>query len=267
MSKNKNKFVTAQEIDGYKGIKSPHARELEALGKAKVDIFMSHKKRQIKIVVENQLKGRIENLGFDEDYTVTFEFFPEVKVHILFYNFEEEDEGLGGAELKVLYSGTRAMWVPTEDSVSLLDVTLEFLENLLSISPELYGLSGKKTDLLETAIEQRKNPFRYLDQTKLTDLARFVGGKLHQEGNQWILSKRYFEGVEVLVLYNIETETLDLTYEGNNLLYLNNYARDQLGIFLLNHCLRFIAVTYPNIQIPRIVKQSFSFSYIKTHNL
>jgi hypothetical protein len=266
MSGKKKTYVTAQEVDGVKGIKSPHARELEELGKANVDLFVSHKKRQIKILVENQLKGQIEDLGFDEDYTVTFEFFPEVRVHVLFYNYEEEeDEAFGGSEIKFLYSGDRVTWVPTEDSIGLIEATLHFLENLLRITPEVHGLSGKKTDLLEMAIEQRREPFDYLNLTHLDELAGFVGGSVEQKGDSWELTKTYFEGVTVGLIYNPHEKSLELTYEGENLIGIDNYARDQLGIFLMNHCLRFIRVTYPAIEMPQIVKQAFSFSYIKTH--
>ncbi|MFX1298316.1 MAG: hypothetical protein ACFFD2_26110 [Promethearchaeota archaeon] len=45
------KYVTAQEIDGVTGIKSPHARELEELDKSKVDLFVKNKKRRIKIIM------------------------------------------------------------------------------------------------------------------------------------------------------------------------------------------------------------------------
>ncbi len=266
MSEKKKKYVTAQEVDGFKGIKSPHARELEELGKSNVNLFVSHKKRQIKILVENQLKGQIEDLGLDEDYTVTFEFFPEVRAHLLFYNYEEEeDEAFGGSEIKFLYSGDRAKWVPTEDSIGLIESALHFLENLLQVTPEVHGLSGKKTDLLEMAIEQRKEPFYYLNLKHLDDLAGFVGGSAEQKGDSWELTKSYFEGVTVGLIYNPHEKSLDLTYEGENLIGIDNYARDQLGIFLMNHCLRFIRVTYPETQMPQIVKQAFSFSYIKTY--
>ena len=266
MSEKKRRFVTAQEIDGMTAIKSPHAHELESLGKAKVDIFLKNKKRRIKILVENNLNGRVENLGFGEDYTVTFEFFPEVMIHLLFYNYEdEEDLAMGEAEIKVLFSGERVMWVPTEDSVSLLESTLEYLENLLSINPEIYGLSGEKSELLKTAITQREEPFKYLKSEHLNDLAIFVGGNITQNSMSWTLSKTYFKGITVSAIYNLKNHQLDLGYEGENLIRFNNYARDQLGIFLLNHCLRFIAVTYPTIKMPNIVKQTFSYSYIKKY--
>ena len=115
------------------------------------------------------------------------------------------------------------------------------------------------------AIEQRREPFQYLNLTHLDDLATFVGGTMEQKGDSWELSKIYFEGVSVGLIYNPHDQSLDLTYEGENLIGLDNYARDQLGIFLMNHCLRFIRITYPEIQMPQIVKQTFSFSYIKEY--
>ncbi|MFX1298314.1 MAG: hypothetical protein ACFFD2_26100 [Promethearchaeota archaeon] len=266
MKRKRKVYVTAQEIDGMTGIKSPHARELEELGKSKVDLFVKNKNRRIKIIVETQLDGKVENLGFDENYTVTFEFFPEVRSHLLFFNYEnEKDEALGGSEIKFLFSGERVMWVPTEDSISLLDTTLEYLENILSNSQEIHGLKGEKTDLLKMAINQRKEPFNYLKIEQLDDLSTFIGAEIDQKNGVWVLSKRFFEGITVLLIYDMENNSLDIGYEGEHLIKMNNYARDQLGIFLMNHCLRFISVTYPKIQMPKIVKQCFSFSYIKSH--
>ncbi|MFX1295987.1 MAG: hypothetical protein ACFFD2_14200 [Promethearchaeota archaeon] len=266
MSENKKNYVTVQEIDGMIGIRSPHARELEDIGKLKVDLFLKNKKRQIKIIVENQLNGKINNIGFSEDYTVTFKFFPKVKAHVLFYNYENEDDNIfEGSEVKFLFSGERVMWVPTEDSISLIVIALDYLENILTDNPEVYGLKGEKSDLLKMSLEQRKEPFVNIQKKHLDDLASFVGGEVKQEDNIWKLSKIYFEGIKVIITYDMKNERLGIEYEGENLIKINNYSRDQLGIFLINHCLRFISITYLDIKMPKIVKQMFSFSYLKSH--
>ncbi len=263
---DKRNFKTIQEIDGMTGIKSPHAREALELGQRKTELFEKNKKRQIKILVEDIFKGKVENLGFNEDYTLTLEYFPEVRSHILFYNYEDEDDdSFNGAELKFLFSGERVTWVPTEDLISLLDLTLDFLENLLELNPELYSIKGEKSDLLKMAIDQRKGPFGYLQMDHLTDLSRFTGGDLEQNSGGWVLKKSYFQGITVILNYFSLEKELDIGYEGFNLMKINNYARDQLGVFLMNHCLRYISITYPSLEMPQIVRQVFSYSYIKTH--
>lgn len=264
MSEKKN-YVTAHEIDGHKGIKSPHARELEAMGKGKAEIFLNQKKRRIKILVEEQFQGLMENLGFDEDYTLTFEYFPEVKVHMLYNNYEE-DEPFVGAELKFLFSGERVKWIPTEDLIGIIEATLNYLECIINGTEEHHTLSTEKSDLLQHSIQQRSAPFLHLKSEHLEDLATFVGGQLTRHESSWELSKTFFQGFIITLIYDEGARELDLKYTGENLPKLNNYARDQLGIFIINHCLRFISVTYSEVKMLKIVGQMFSYSYLRSKN-
>ncbi|MHA1266831.1 MAG: hypothetical protein ACTSRS_16460 [Candidatus Helarchaeota archaeon] len=261
------KFITAQEIDGHKGIKSPHARELESLGQQKAEIFTNQKKRRIKILVEDFFNGRLETLGLGEDYTLTFPIFPEVNIHILYTKFEEEeDEPFGEAELRFLFSGQRVSWVPTEDLVGLIEAILEFLEALLSEDPINFPLPPTPTPLLQQALQERHPPFEYLTFNHLEDLAKFVGGVSTSTKKSWMLSKSFFQGVNVTLHYRSSPNDFFLTYNGENITKISNYARDQLGIFLLNHCIRFISVTYPAIKMPPIVGRMFSYSYLKKYS-
>ncbi len=268
MSQDKKKYVTAHEIDGHKGIKSPHARELEEMGQEKGEIFINEKKRRVKILLEEEFGGRMENLGFDEDYTLTLTFFPEVKVHILYTNFEEEeDEPFEGAELKFLFSGERVRWIPTEDLIGLIEATLGLFETLLQDSAEHNRLAPEKTSLLIQAIDQRSKPFIHLKSENLKDLATFIGGELTQSDSSWQLTKTFFKGFDITLIYNPQTKELDVDYNGANVIKINNYARDQLGIFIINHCLRFLSITYPEIKMPKIVGQMFSYSYLRSKNV
>lgn len=264
MTQKKGTYVTIQQIDGMSGIKSPHAREIEEFGKSKVILFGNNKYMRVKITVEEKLLGKVENIGFNENYTVTFEFFPEVRAHVLFFNYEE-DEALGGNELKFLFSGERVQWVPSEDLTSLLEASLDYLEALLELDPAVYEVPSKKSDLLQMSIQQRTEPFIHLKREHLLDLANFIGGKMDQKENNWTLVKSFYNGISVIIEYNTADKSLNLNFEGEQVRKINNYVKDQLGIFLLNHCLRFISITYPGIAMPKIVKQTFSFSYIKSH--
>jgi hypothetical protein len=210
----------------------------------------------------------MENLGFDEDYTLTFTFFPEVKVHILYTNFEEEeDEPFTGAELKFLFSGERVRWIPTEDLIGLIEATLGLFEILIRDSTERHELSSEKTGLLIKAIEQRRTPFVHLKSENLEEMASFIGGKLTESDSTWQISKSFFRGFDITLKYALQTKELDLNYTGAKVTKINNYARDQLGIFVINHCLRYISVTYPEIRMPKIVGQMFSYSYLRAKNV
>lgn len=266
MSNRKKNYVTARQIDGRSGIQSPHERELESIGKNKLSIFTAARPETIKTYIETQLNGKIENIGFGEQYTVSFEYFPGVKIHILYFNYEAEDsEPIGRVELKFLFSGEKVMWVPSEDLNSFIDIALEYLEDLNSSKMEPYNIAKNKTSLLKNAIEQRTEPFLNLAPTHLNDLASFIGGQVEQNSAGWQVSKTFFPGIEILLTYNYNTRILDVQYEGANLQNINHYARDLLSIFLINHCLRFVSITYPTIEMPRIMKQVFSYSYLKSH--
>lgn len=266
MSKDIRKYVTVREIDGRKGIDSPHERELKSIEEGKLDFFLNRDPEAIKETVETVLKGLIENIGFNEDYTVSFEFFPEVNAHILHYNFkDEEDEAFGKGQLKFLFSGERVLWVPSEDLASLIDLSLDCLEDLVTAMDISNETPLEKSDLLNGSIDQRSEPFIHLKPEQLNDLAAFVGGNVEQEDDTWRLIKTYFLGVKVALIYDMKKNSLDIEFGGENITKVNNYAKDQLGIFLLNHCLRFISVTYPDIKMPEIVIKIFSFAYQKSH--
>ena len=145
MSDDKKKYLTAHQIDGHKGIKSPHARELENIGNEKASLFSKDNFEILKGIVENRLRGKIENIDFDEDYTITLEFFPECKVHFLYFNYEEdEDEPFGSDELRILFSGDRIAWIPTEDSIGFIEAVFNLIENLLNHTKQTYELPERK---------------------------------------------------------------------------------------------------------------------------
>ena len=267
MNTRKKSYVTARQIDGRSGIQSPHERELETIGKNKLDLFLNNPQETIKNIVETKLNGIIEDIRFNEQYTISFEYFPSVKIHILYFNYgEEEGEPTSGAELKFLFSGEKVMWVPSEDLNSFIDIALEYLEYLIISDEQIYNLSTEKTSLLKMAINQRTEPFLNLKPVHLNALAKFIGGSLEQNDISWALSKTFFPGIEVILSYEYNSRNLDVQYSGTNIENINPYARNQLGIILINHCLRFVSVTYPAVKMPQIMKQIFSFSYLKSHS-
>lgn len=261
------KFLTAHEIDGHKGIKSPHARELEGMGHEKVGIFLEIEPERLKAFVKNKLRGKIEEIGFGENYTITLEMFPEAFIHLLYFNFEdeEEDEPFNEVELRFLFSGDRVSWIPTEDLIGYIEAVFYYIENTFGDSKISHKLPKVQTDLLKMAINQRADPFKHLEKDHLLKMAEFIGADIKEQNEEWVLTKSYYQGFNIDVKYEKDIKKLHLDYKGRNVYDLNNYARDQLGIYLLNHCLRFLSLQYPNIQFPKIVKQTFSYSYIKKH--
>ncbi|NHI93635.1 MAG: hypothetical protein EAX96_14200 [Candidatus Lokiarchaeota archaeon] len=264
MTIKKKKYFTVREIDGRMGIQSPHEGELKTIEKGFINFFMKYPKKSIKDIVEKKLNGNFEALGFDEDYAITLEYFPGVNIHVLYNNYEDdEDEAFSGAELRFLFSGERVTWVPSEDLLSLLESTFDYLEEQVEGINTIYKLPNSKSDLLVMSIEQRKVPFKHLKIEDLNSLASFVGGIGGLLHDKWTLSKNFFPGIEVTLIYDIKKEEIDFSYHGQNLDHINNYAKDQFAIFLMNHCLRFISSTY-NIKEPGIIKKIFSFNYQKS---
>jgi len=262
LSDKKSKFLTAHQIDGHKGIKSPHAHELDNMGKEWGSMLLNVDINKVKEIVENELNGKIENLDFGEDYTITIEFFPEVNIHILYYNYLE-DEAFGNTELRFLFSGERVNLIPAEDLTGYIEAALHLIENYLENNGKLYDVPEKKSPLLQMAIRQRIAPFKFFKKEDLNDLANFVGAKLEESEKEWKLVRTYFNELNVILSYT--KEKLDISFQGNNVPRVDNYSRDQLGIHLMNHCLRFLLLTHPDIEFPKIVKQMFSYSYIKSN--
>ncbi|MHA1797371.1 MAG: hypothetical protein ACTSVY_02890 [Candidatus Helarchaeota archaeon] len=265
MSGSKKKYMTVREIDGRMGVQSPHEGELKTIEKGFIDFFIKHSEESIKSMARTKLNAKFDEIGFDEDYAITFEYFPEVRIHVLYNNYDdEEDDAISGSELRFLFSGDRVNWVPSEDLLSLLELTFSYLEEQVENKQEVYKMTDKKSDLLEMSIDQRTEPFKHIIINDLDDLAKFIGGSVSQMGEKWSLKKIYFPGIEVTLIYDTREKKLDFIYEGENLEKINNYAKDQFAIFLMNHCIRFISSKY-NVKEPGIVKKVFSFNYQKAH--
>ena len=167
--------------------------------------------------------------------------------------------------MRFLYSGERISWIPTEDLIGYIEAVFYYIENTFADSKIAHKLPKVKTDLLKMAINQRLDPFKHLKQDHLVKMAEFIGADIKKQNQEWVLTKSYYQGFNIDLIYEQDKQKLDLEYEGRNIFDFNNYARDQLSIYLLNHCLRFLSIQYPEIQFPKIVKQTFSYSYIKTH--
>ena len=89
MSNEKKKFMTIGQIDAT-GVRGPHEKELEDISRNKYAMFVDIDEEKLKNIVEVDLGAKIENIGFNEDWTITIEMFPEVNIHMSYSYFGDE---------------------------------------------------------------------------------------------------------------------------------------------------------------------------------
>lgn len=105
MSPRGKKLVTLREIEG---VTSPHQRQ--------IDSALAARKEALKYVKDvaglaNYIGGRVELLGLGEDWALSKEIFPGVKVYFIFTRSDEEFP----SSLKVLFSGKKIGIMKGED--------------------------------------------------------------------------------------------------------------------------------------------------------
>lgn len=102
---SKRKFWTVGQIDAT-SVRGPHEKELEDISKMKYSLFVNLDKKVLEDIVDKELGGKIENIGFSEDWTITIEMFPEVNIHMAYSYFGDEFGDIE-AEFKFYFSGKR----------------------------------------------------------------------------------------------------------------------------------------------------------------
>ena len=207
------KFVTVGQIDAT-GVKGPHEKELEDFSKAKWPIFKDIEDDKLKQIVENDIGGIVENLdAFSEDWTITKEMFPEVNIHLSYSYYGDEFGGMTEAEFKFMFSGERALWVPGEDSVTYIDVILEFLKRSIRGEKPFEKNYDENTELMEKVLVQRKEPFELLKEEDKNPLEKFLGAKVWKTTDGWRIKKEVFPHIFVEILYRDKTR-LEVSFEG-----------------------------------------------------
>ncbi|MFX0009538.1 MAG: hypothetical protein ACFE9R_04430 [Candidatus Hermodarchaeota archaeon] len=264
MSHQQQKYWTVGEIDAT-GVRGPHEVELRNISRAKYPLFINIDKDYLKNIVENELGGKIWNLGFNEDWTITLEMFPEVNIHLIYTFFGKEFGDEIEAEFKFLFSGERAYWIPGEDTATYIDLIMDFLERKIKNREPFEKDFANKTDLMRKVLLQRSEPFKLLEDTHKDDLAEFLGAKVWRTMNGWKIKKEAFP--EIFIELNWDGEKLDISYSGQNLhKNISSYHVELIGIFLINHILRFITLTYHEKEIPDICFIMFSRMFTKEKN-
>ncbi|MHA1712300.1 MAG: hypothetical protein ACTSUS_09670 [Candidatus Freyarchaeota archaeon] len=256
------KFFVVGQIDAT-CVGSPHQRELEELGAAKFPLLKSAGLDEVRRIVHEDLGGRFDELGMGEDWAFTLRFFPEVNVHILYYYYGDEFGDIEG-ELKFLFSGDRAYWVPGEDLVTYISIVLDFMESRLKGWKQPERAYGGKSGLMVKLLEERREPFKLLEEEDAEKMGEFVGAEVAKSGSTWSIKKEVFPQIFIEIIYDREKDVLDVSYSGENLFNIGRYSLELIGTFIVNHAIRFITVKHHGKrELPSICYKMFSRMFTK----
>jgi hypothetical protein len=259
---SKRKLWTVGQIDAT-GVRGPHEKELEDISKVKYHLFLNLDMGILKDIVYNKLGGKIENIGLSEDWTISIEMFPEVNVHLAYSYFGDEFGDGVEAEFKFYFSGTRVFWVPGEDTATFIDIVLDFIERKIKGQEPFEKNFDIKTGLMENVLRQRSEPFKLLKDQDRDKLSSFLSAIVSKEDNTWHIKKEFFPQIFIDIIWNNE-DGLDIKFSGENLSSnIDSYHIEFIGIFLINHILRFITVNNLDIKLPDICYIMFSRYYSK----
>lgn len=259
---SKRKFWTVGQIDAT-GVRGPHEKELVDISHVKHALFVNLDESVLKDIVYNELGGIIENIGFSEDWTISIKMFPEVNIHLAYSYFGNEFGDDIEAEFKFYFSGERAFWVPGEDTATYIDIVMDIIETKIKEKEPFEKNYEIKTELMEKVLKQRSEPFNFLKDDEKEKLATFLGAKVWKEANAWHIKKEFFPEIFIEIIWDGQNG-LDIKFSGYNLSKnIDSYHIEFVGIFFLNHILRFITVNNIDKELPDICYIMFSRYYTK----
>ena len=225
-----------------------------------------------KKIISEDIGGKLENLGFNEDWTITLEMFPEVNIHLAFTYFGDEFGDGVTAEFKCFFSGERVHLIPGEDSITYVDVIFNFMERMIQNRKPFEKSYDKKSELMQKVLIQRTEPFSLLKDSDVNDLAKFLGAVVRKTDEKWQIIKEVFPGISIELTYDTQDKLLNISYTGETLSKkVGSYHMEFLGIFLINHILRYITLNNLDKELPDICYIMFSRMFTKEkewkHNL
>lgn len=274
MTEKKNKkFYTVGQIDAT-GVRGPHEKELNDISDANIEYFLERDTEEIKKIVQEDLGGKVENIGFNEDWTVTLEFFPEANIHLTYSYYGDEFSDVE-AEFRFLFSGERVHWIPGEDTATYIDIIFDFFERQFKNKEPHEKAYETTTKLMEKVLDQRKQPFELLKDEDKNKLADFIGAEVSLSNGTWEFKKEVFPGIFITIMYDSSEGELDISYSGESLEKIGSYHIELVGIFLINHILRYITMENQEKDLPDICYMMFSrmltkeknWTYRKTKNI
>lgn len=262
MDNKKTQYWTISEIDAT-GVRGPHEVELRNISIAKNHHFINIDHEKLLNVVGEDLGAKIENLGLEEDWAITIEMFPQVNIHLVFNYFGDEFGGDIEAEFKFLFSGKHVNMVPGEDSATFIDIIMDFLERRIKEEKPFEKNYNKKTDLINKVLSQRSEPFSLLAENDREGLETFIGAKVWRTTNGWKIKREPFPKIFIEITYDNQ-KGLDISFSGDNLSKnIDSYHAELIGIFTINHILRYITIKNQNKELPDICYMMFSRYYTK----
>ena len=225
----------------------------------------------LKKIISEDIGGNLGNIGFNEDWTITLEMFPEVNIHLAFTYFGDEFGDGVTAEFKCFFSGERVHLIPGEDSITYVDIIFNFIERRIQNREPFEKSYEKTSELMQKVLIQRTEPFRLLKDSDANDLAVFLGAKVWKTADKWQIIKEVFPGISIKLTYDTQDE-LNISYVGETLSKkVGSYHMEFLGIFLINHILRYITLNNIDKDLPDICYIMFSRYFTKlndwNHNL
>jgi len=192
--------------------------------------------------------------------------FPKVNIHLAYTYFGDEFGDGITAEFKCFFSGERAIIVPGEDSITYVDIIFDFIERIIEHKDPFEKSYSTKTDLMKKVLDQRLEPFTLLKDKDQKELALFLGAKVWNTENGCRIKKEVFPGIFIELTYDNQ-EKLNIGYTGETLSKkVGSYHMEFLGIFLINHILRYITLNNLDKELPDICYIMFSRYYTKMKN-
>ncbi len=266
MVEQQRKLISVGEIDAT-GVKGPHEKELEDISDSKCHLFINLEGNLLKGIIEDEIGGKIENIGLSEDWAISIEMFPEVNIHMAYSYFGDEFGDGKEAEFKFLFSGERVSWVPGEDSATFIDIVMDFIERKIKDQKPFEKDYDNKTELMVKVLEQRSGPFTFLMKQDKKDLEDFLGAIVLFNENLWTIKKEVFPKIFIEIIWDNNNSGLDIKFSGEKLTKnIDKYHIEFVGIFMVNHILRFITINNPNKDLPEICYKMFSRHYSKLKN-
>ncbi len=256
------KFYTVNQIDATGGIGSPHQKELEDISVAKFSLFKDLEETTLNKIVYEDLGAKFDGVGLNEDWTITIEFFPEANIHISYFYYGDEFGDVEG-ELKFLFSGERIRMIPGEDSATYTDIILDFIERRIKNEEPSEKEYDKKTELMKKVLEQRKEPFNFLEEKDVNELGKFISSEVSKMGSNWSIKKKVFPEIFIEIIFDKGKNMLDISYSGKNLTKIGSYHIELIGVFTINHVLRYITIKNQDKKLPDICYKMFSRLFTK----
>ena len=189
--------------------------------------------------------------------------FPEVNIHLVFTYFGDEFGDGVTAEFKCFFSGERVQIIPGEDSITYVDIIFNFMERMIQNREPFEKSYDKKSELMQKVLIQRIEPFSLLKESDKNDLALFLGAKVWKTADKWQITKEVFPGISIELTYDTR-EKLNIAYTGEALSKkVGSYHMEFVGIFLINHILRYITLQNLDKELPKICYIMFSRMFTK----